>query len=146
MQKVETTLLLPVSVMTLFSEDGDDLIVALDGNNSVVSGFGDDQVFTGAGSDTVFAAGGDNVIVTDTVLGVSQGTDLGDSVVTGDGDDFINVGASSDTVRSGAGDDLVIEGFVDGGVTQLDGDANFIFLEEGDDELVDTLITFSPTM
>jgi len=122
---------------TVISLEGDDFILAFDGNDSVNSGLGDDIVITGGGADTIVSLGGNNTIIAGVFTDPGNIQDEGaDSVVTGGGSDTINSTGGSDTVRSGAGNDVVIEGNVGGGTIALDGDSNFIYLEEGDDELV----------
>lgn len=122
---------------TVITLEGSDTILAFNGNDSVDSGLGDDIVITGDGADTIVSEGGNNTIIAGVFTDPGNIQDEGgDSVVTGAGNDTINVTGGSDTVRSGAGNDIVIEGNVGGGEIAVDGDSNFIFLEEGDDELV----------
>lgn len=117
---------------TLYSGDGDDLIItgtynndgtdatladAVAGNlDAFVSGTADDVAWAGAGNDAVLGAGGNDI------LGGGAGNDY---VSGGAGNDVIYGAAGDDTLMGGAGNDTIYNG---AGSDSVDGGA-------GNDEL-----------
>ena len=78
--------------VTVYGEQGDDIIWTNAGNDTLYGGTGDDSLVSGSGDDVVYGGTGDDVI-----------KGLGDA-------DFLNGGEGNDTIFGGSGDDQVNAG------------------------------------
>lgn len=104
--------------------DGDDLILAGGGDDFVDGGEGNDVVFGGEGADRILGQGGNDVLF----------GNAGHDHPRNDGDDYIDGGQGDDQLWGAGGNDVLVGG---AGSDNLYGDGNGTLPEdEGDDVLI----------
>jgi len=125
--------------ITLFGDEGDDLLVGWEGKDELYGGADNDALWGGAGNDLLDGGDGNDTLAgeagSDTIIGGK-----GNDVVVGDVDDtqgdVIYGGEGNDTLTGSSGND-----YIDGGADEdnISGGGGDDYLYGGDDDVRDQL-------
>jgi len=117
-------------------DEGTDSVTTGDGDNTIFTGAGVDTITAGAGDDEIGAGDGDDSIATGAGENTVFAGEGNDSIAGGTDADEIFAGAGNDTVATGGGDDTVYAGAGNDSITAGAGDETFVFVTDGDNEIV----------
>ncbi len=121
---------------SVYSGDGNDLVMSTGGNTDIHLGGGYDVVFAynghnfvegGSGHDIITVGGKDNVVLGGSGDAVIYGGSGGDSLVGGSGNDAIHAGSGKELLVGGDGDNTLYAGHGDDTMIGGAGDNMFVF-------------------